>query len=374
MAGVGTYILGETAEESFYIGTTGQTFSRTASYIDKAAVTWSPTFSEIGTGFYKYTYTPTVSGSHSWVGTSTNGTPVTINFEVDESSLSSVTVVSAATSGALTLTRAELRARVARELGDYVLLTATDLGTTTTIIDTLNVGTFAENFNGRFLYFTSGTNVGLTRRVTATTDGSGTLTFTPAASGAVAESVTCEVYNKRGVGFTPDQYHSAINDAINDAYPLGVIRVRSTIGTAFDADTQTVTVPAAMTHVSDVEWQDSDTFWHSIPMASRRNEFGWIADPTAGEIRILGRIGSDIDGNTVRLTGYGRQGTLADDSDTCALNAEYIVCRAKFHLCMSALDRGPEWGQRAQVHLGESQRLRTRIRVLKPNAQVVRAA
>lgn len=76
------YAVGSTIGEAFDLGVTGQTFARTASYINGAVSVWNPTFVEIGSGFYRYSYVPSVAGSFEWVGTATNGAPIVINIQV----------------------------------------------------------------------------------------------------------------------------------------------------------------------------------------------------------------------------------------------------------------------------------------------------
>lgn len=76
------WAVGSPITESFEVGSTGQTFTRIASYIDGVSAVWNPTFSELGNGFYRYTYTPEAVGAWEWVGTSTDGTRVTINVQV----------------------------------------------------------------------------------------------------------------------------------------------------------------------------------------------------------------------------------------------------------------------------------------------------
>lgn len=368
------YVVNEQIATVVYTGSAGETFTRTYSEINGVETAFTVTFTDIGNGYYRATYTPTQAGSFIWYGESSGGVPVNFDWDVDATG---VTVTALSAAGALTVTLAELRRRVARRFGDYTQLTATASGNVgkTTLIDTLNVNTATEDMKGRILLFTSGTNAGLTARVTGQDDATGTLTFTPAATAQTAPGDTFDVFNKRGKGFTPQEYTAAINDAINDAFPLGLIEVRTDITPAFAYATPEVTVPASMTHVHTVEWGDEEGYWHLVPRAARANEYGWVADPAAGELRILGSPGYSVDGLTLRLTGYGRQETLSAETDTCALNAEYVVARACYHLALGALDKDGAYGQRAGVFLQEAKELRSRLRrYWHPMAERVRAA
>lgn len=278
-----------------------------------------------------------------------------------------------APTSALVLTLADVRRRVADRFGDLTQLATTALGTTTTLIDTLNVSTAAENYTGCWLSFTSGTNNGLMRRVSSTTDSTSTLTFTPATPAVVAANTTVDVFNKRGHGFTVLEYNRAINNAINDVFPLGLIELETTITAVFDADNPSVPVPAGMAEVFMIESVDDDGFRHRVIPSRQNNEWGWIADPALGEIRILGWPASQIDGLTIRLTGYGRQPALASDSDTCALNVEFIVARAAYHLALGAIMRDTSFTNQVADFRNESERLRIRVRTIrKPGTVRVR--
>lgn len=277
-----------------------------------------------------------------------------------------------ATTAVLTQTLANLRERVARRLGDFDQLTATSNGTTTTFIDALNVNSASESMLGRFITMSSGT----VHRITVFTDGTSTVTFTPAAASTAltATGSVVSVYNKRGKGFSPAQYKSAINDAINDAWPLGMIEIISTISGSFDSTTPEVTVPASMYRVHTVEWQDTNGDWHVILKASRSNESGWRADAAAGQIRLQGVGANQADGFVIRLTGYGRQDELSADSDTCALNAEYIVARACYHLTYGNIERDEKYAQTTSGFMQESKLLRSRIRTMhRTDAEIVRS-
>ncbi len=267
-----------------------------------------------------------------------------------------------ATTGQLTQTLAQLRKRVAQRFGDYLLLTGTTNGTTTTFIDARNINTGTEDMTGRAILFSDGS----VSRITAQVDATSTITFTPAVSNAnlVEAADTAEVFNKRGKGFLPSEYRDAINAAINDAYPLGLIEVTDETSAAFDATVPEVTVDTSLVYVHTVEWEDGDGFWTTIPQATKTNQQGWIADGASGQIRLLGRHADVADGYLLRTVGYGRQDVLTSDSDSCVLNAEWIVERACYHLALSAIDRDQMFGQMVNVFMQQSERKRGRLRTL----------
>lgn len=367
------WVLGETVQESFEVaGATGQTFTRTASYINGSATTFNPTFTEIGGGFYRYAYTPAVAGSFEWTGTATNGDGVTINFDVEATGVT--IVISSAATGGLTQTRAQLRRLVAKRFGDHTALVATANGTTTTILDTYHVNDGTHHFNGCDIICLNGTNANLRRRVKATATSTGTLTLNSALTAATATSDTFDCFNRAARGYTAEQYDDAINAAIIDAYPAGMIHVVATVGTAFDAETPEVTVPAALVDVTDVELQDSDGDWHIVPKARARGGDGWWADKAAGQLRLHGRAAWMADELTLRMHGLGRQDTLSTDSDVCALNVEYIVAHAAYHLALGYVGND-DMAVRVNDLRSQYNAARSRMRTYRPpHAARVRAA
>ena len=375
-----TFVLRDNTNTAITGKVSGDFATVEAYQISTPGTTAAVTLTEIGAGEYRISFTPTTPTTGSdleWTAHlvyNSGGVFREFSESYSVSSVASTVVtVGAATSGSLTQTFAQLIERVARRLGDYEPLTATSNGTTTTFIDTLGINTATEDMKGRMLITSDGT----AHRVTVFTDSTGTITFTPAvaSSATTASGQTAYLLNKRGKGFRLDEYKHAINAAINDAFPLGVIELYDDAVATFDRASPSITVPANFTHVHTVSWTDSDGFLHAIPRASSTNESGWIADAAQGKIRILGGPGWYSDGLAINLTGYGRQGELSAMADTCALNAEYIVARACYHLCYGALDKDQKFQQAATTYLNESMKLRSRIRKDKrPGTVSVRAA
>lgn len=359
-------------------------FSTVEAYqVSAAGTTAAVTLTEIGAGEYRISFTPTTPTSGSdlqWtahVVYNSGGVFREFSETYDvTAAASTVTVVSTATSGALTQTFAQLRQRVADKFEDLVQLVSTANGNVgkTTLIDTYHINPGTEHFNGRDVLCTSGTNAGLKRRVTGTADTTGTLTLNAALTAATATNDTFDVFNRRGRGFAIDQYNRAINNAINDAYPSSVIAVVASITGAFDADTPEITIPAAVTEVTSLEAQDSRGDWHIIPKARSRGGEGWYADADAGQLRLHGRNAWNVDTLSLRVHGFGRQGTLSSESDTCVIRPEFIVAHAAYHLALGAVGN-EDMAVRVNSLKRELDEQRVAIRRLRePSTAKIRAA
>lgn len=372
-----TFILRDNGDVAI-TGLTAVSFVTLEAYaLPSGSPTATVTLTEIGAGEYSVAFTPTTAATwtvHVLYNAGGVFREFSQTYEVT-SVVSSVTAVSA--TAAVSHTRKDLRRMLADDFGDLVILTATSPSTNTlTLIDSENINGGVEHYNGRQVLFTGGTagNLGLVRRVTSTNDAANTLIFTPAVNSAVQSGDEAECVNERGKGFTIAEYHRAINRAIADAWPLGMIHAREEIVGLFDADTPEVTVPATLAKVYQVEWEDSNSVWHPILKATRTNHTGWMSDPAAGQLRIHGWPAAHADSATIRLLGYGRQGTLASDADTCALNADWLIAQAKYHLAFGARDKDDTLTSLGLAWRDEAMALRPRLRTIpRPGTESVRS-
>ena len=263
-----------------------------------------------------------------------------------------------ATTAQFTQTRKQLRQAIARRVGDYMALTATANGSTTTFTDIRRLAAAREGLIGRQWVGTSGSNDGIARTVTS---GTTTLTLDTAVTSTLSGD-TADLYNKRGTGWLYDEYNAKINDVINAAAGFARLEVTEVIATAFDAATPEVTVPVSLAWVYAIEWEDSDGFWHAIPPGERFGSYGWFADPAAGQVRIQGLPAFDAGDATIRMHGYGRQDTLSADTDSCALNSEYVIAQSAYELAFEGMDRDPGLAQKVLILQQEAQAAKRRMR------------
>lgn len=227
-------------------------------------------------------------------------------------------------------TRAYLRKHIGRLTGDVKVLTATSAGTTTTLVDAINLADENNDLVGRLGWFASGTSANLysTVRVTANTKSSTTLTFTPAVSSSTATNDVLELYNRVGQGPTIDEIHDAITRCIESVSNLGLTEVEGSSST-FDADTPTAAITASWSHISGVRWQDENDIWHEVPpedlvvnIANRtieiQNTPRWLAN-----------------GQSIRLWGYTPSSSLASDTATTTVDAEWIIHQSAADLLLA---------------------------------------
>jgi hypothetical protein len=208
-------------------------------------------------------------------------------------------------------TRKQIRRRVGRLTGDMILLVATSAGTTTTLIDALNLNQETNSLINRLGYVSGGTalNLNKTARVSGNTKSTQTLTFTPALTSATAALDEMELWNERDEGITPKDVNDLINDAILDAGEQGVVPVLGTEA-AFARDSPIISVNAAWEAVTGVDWEDDAGIWHPIPRADLR------FDRIQRQVEILNWSRELADAHMVRVRGANVPGALTADTGT----------------------------------------------------------
>jgi hypothetical protein len=226
-------------------------------------------------------------------------------------------------------TRATLRRTVGRLCGDLIVLRPTTTGTTTTLVDTVR-GVAGDNaLVGRQAYYVDGhvDNEGLTRRVTANVESTGTVTTTawPQASAA---SDTVELFASRGVSPTPDEIHDKLNDLIRSVADKNLTIVDGTPA-AFDAADPYIDVPSTWIGVAGAFWEDGEGIWHEIRKADRPLH---RALGTYGQVEIVNYARWAADNRDVMLVGVTAAPELTADTSETIVNTEWLCKQAAFEL------------------------------------------
>jgi hypothetical protein len=265
-------------------------------------------------------------------------------------------------------TRGELRRMIGNTLGDVTELTATALGTTTKLIDAVTFSGAVESPLNRDIIFTSGTNANLIRRV-LTYDASGTFITFAAVTAAVAAADTAEMYNFRGRGWRIPEVHRALNQAVEYSWPLYREPYSVSVAAVFDSSTGLLTIPATLTHVYGLQYQDTDLTWRPVPSAVTRYGQGWTVNLQSGVIDVRG-VSTIPNGATVRLEGFKKPTALTTDASTTAINPEWLVSKTCAILCMGGVERDPANYNLGQIHDQKAERIKSAIRTRLPSGTV----
>jgi hypothetical protein len=264
-------------------------------------------------------------------------------------------------------TRAQLRRRIAQNIGDYKTLEVTSVNGGNDIIDSLNVSSASEDLSGCQIIVTSGVNTGHIARIQSVNASLHKAVLNPQPSQSFAVGDTADVVMKRGRGWEVREYHQAINDAINDAYPFNMAELLAPAAD-FDVDTGIIYVPQEFIEVYAVEWQDSNGNWHPVPKAQRTGGWGWKVDAANGTVTITDSPRYLADNQPMRIYGYGKHPELKSETDRTDISPEWLTARASYYLCRGGMDRDPQRSSLILLFEREAAALRPRLRMLRKGA------
>lgn len=205
------------------------------------------------------------------------------------------------------------------------MLRPTSVGTTTTLIDTVRGVAGDDALVGRQAYYVDGhaSNEGLTRRVTANVEATGTLTVTAFAQASAVDD-TIELYSSRGVSPSPDEIHDKLNDLIRSVADQHLTVVADT-PVAFDVDDPYIDIPASWIGISSAQWEDDFGIWHDVRKADRpfHKHLG-----TYGQVELTGAARWLTQDRNVMLIGVTPAAVLSADTDTTIVNSDWLCKQA----------------------------------------------
>ena len=264
------------------------------------------------------------------------------------------------------MNRRDLRRTIMRGLGDMIVLTATEDGDTTTFIDAVHLHGEPGHYAGRLAYISGGTaaNLDLTRSVRGSSQSATSITFQLALPAATATGDELELVNTFGMGWTFEDIHNAINEAIAEASTYGAVPISTDVAEVFDeAGTRTVAIPDTFVGVNGVQVLDDRDQPVNVRRANVFGANGWAVDHANREILIAGRMAALAHERTVRLYGYGNPEPLDNDDDDTALDPEWLHHKIRSILLLNPIRarQGTDWQGQGLYHADEANRLRARL-------------
>lgn len=223
--------------------------------------------------------------------------------------------------------------------------TATANGTTTTLTDKLRGARGNDQMEGRIGWVASGTSANLYQmvRCTGSTRSTFTATFadTPLPS-ATATGDVIEWWNKRGQGFYPDDVNTAINAAIATVSGK-VTEVAIDESQTFDATTPYLTIPETWEFFGGLWYRTLNDpndvtqgyIWNEIPCT----EFHVDIDQYNRTVAIKGQSALEADTCTIRLIGDIAASPLTVDTQSTAVDAEWLTAYVSYWLLFGVMDR-----------------------------------
>lgn len=289
---------------------------------------------DMGNGSYQFSFVPDLPGTWT-LFVQFNDTPTgTLYYEIETVAGGMVPLE---VEGRTSL--AELRAMVARQLGDYRRVTASS-GGFNTITDPMSLVENTDHFRGAELICISGhpDNEGQRRKVVSSSYEAYTADFVPNLPQPVAHGDVFELFNFGRISRTIRDYDDAINDAIRNAFPQNREKVFMDLENGYDDERNGIIIPDSFTHVYGVQWKYGDD-WYSVPPSTIMGQGGWYID-IARRVVVFGPAYSfEIDNKAVRLYGYARPQALLLDTDSTSTDVEWIIESATSQLITQSMDQ-----------------------------------
>uniref|UniRef100_A0A6M3IPJ6 Uncharacterized protein n=1 Tax=viral metagenome TaxID=1070528 RepID=A0A6M3IPJ6_9ZZZZ len=221
-----------------------------------------------------------------------------------------------------------LRQSIAYALDDCVVCRV-DANATTSTCANATLLKADDYYNGYDCRFYLGTHKDVTREVTDFVKSTGTVTFAPVVTNATDTTDYFELHRR----FSTSQYNDAINRAIEmgkDEYLLDKKDETATLVT----DTYEYAVPSGFRYISQIyreDTTDDDTYYVQNLIDSRK---WWVVPVNATNSVIkfadnMYPIGSDLNGQKLRIIGQQLQSNLTNDADTCLLPSEFVIQQAR---------------------------------------------
>lgn len=244
--------------------------------------------------------------------------------------------------------RQEIRRAVANELGDLVVATATAIGEVDTIFDEISLARESRHFDGMQVFCTRGSplNMGHLARVTASSGESRSITCTPAFPERTLTGDEFELVNRRGMGWTFDQYNRAINVAIQRAgEEHAVIPYSEDIPGSVSMRIPEIPIPETFEYFSGLTIMDRYGRMRKIPPKDYTVDRHGMMVTLKGQSRR--RFATP---QAVRMHGYVRPGPLLEDTHRTTVQLEWLIWEVKAELESYDVTTGMPNGMRDRLY------------------------
>lgn len=242
----------------------------------------------------------------------------------------------------MSLTRRDLRRKIAGDMRDLLLLTAHSGSSENLIVDRTELGDFDNTLVSSQLMATSGPNAGHIARVTGSSQSGKSISFDPPLPAPPEVGDEFELVNLRGTGFRFQEYHRVIDSIVGANRDRWLVTENSD-PLAFTPDAPFLPLPDHWRGIFGVSVVLPDGSDYPFKPARNEGARGWHCDRAT---RTVTFGGSDIDlamSGPVILHGLIPHPDLADDDDVLYMDNEWVALQAASKLAQRRGDR--EWNQ-----------------------------
>lgn len=242
----------------------------------------------------------------------------------------------------MSLTRRELRRKIAGDMRDLLILTAHEGSSTNMIVDRTELGGSDNTFVSSQIMCVTGPNTGHVARVTGSSQAGRSVSFDPQLPTPPQVGDEFELVNLRGTGFRFQEYHRVIDSIVGANRDRWLVRENSE-PIRFRPGAPYIPLPDHWLGIYGVSLILPDG--SDIPFKPARNEGarGWHCDRGSRTVSFGGTdlmLAADQD---VVLHGLIPHPMLEDDDDVLLMDNEWVALQAASKLAQRRGDR--EWNQ-----------------------------
>ena len=251
-------------------------------------------------------------------------------------------------------TRKELRRMIGTRLGDLKTLRATASSETSAVFaDRINLTKSTDSYAGQTAYFCGGQTLllGVEAYVQSSSASAHMLTFSESLPVEPALGDEVHLINWSGVGFTIDDYHNTINDVI---LSIGeshfFVPMAIAIDQSYNETTNTIQLPSELRFIENLDTNYGGYGWQHLTKARPSGTDGWYVDRASAQVVLLPWSRTTGTKPDIRITGYGVPPLLENDTDTCAVPAEWFIEECAARMLEKNITQNPGVGNRDRVY------------------------
>lgn len=269
--------------------------------------------------------------------------------------------------GAPGITLGDFRALLANRLLDYLRLTATADGDTSTFFDVNHLTDGDDAYassQGKFIAALAPDVDGAIVTIDGSSASDASVTFRPSIAGNTHTGDILDLFNLGGYGFRIQQYDLAIREAIAVSWRRVWIDHAVEVVAPFTQAVPLIPIPRPFiaVHTLEINEAGDQTQWREVPMARRAGRWGegWTVDKAQRQIRLDGDFWRwTADGYGYRLRGYARQEPPVTDNDLIVIDVGWLLDYCASRLAGRRVADSEwsnwaiEWGRQAEQRLEE---------------------
>ncbi len=242
----------------------------------------------------------------------------------------------------MSMTRRQMRRKIAGDMRDLVVLTAHEGSSNNLIVNPVELADFDNTLVSSQILCTSGANAGHLARVTGSSQVGKSISFDPPTPEPVLPGDEFELVNLRGAGFRVEEYNRqivALVSGLAAKYPRKITSDPVT----YNAEYPAFVIPEGWIAVYGASLLYPDGSEFPFKRARSEGARGWHVDPATRTFTLGGSDLGVAHGQQVVIHGFVPHPLPESDDDRIHIDAEWLALQVEQKLAQRRGDR--EWNQ-----------------------------